>query len=75
MTDVHTLPGLLNAVEFARDRLADRRADARPTVEQNAARAELLDALERYAAALDAAHRPLPYRLRDELRLRRALGV
>ncbi len=38
-----------------------------------AAQGELLAALESYAAALESVHRPLPYRLRDELRLYRAL--
>ncbi len=38
------------------------------------ARANLLAALEVYAAALESTGRPLPYRLRDELHLQRRMS-
>lgn len=67
------LPALLRAVNTARDQLTEQRAERRTPNEQSAARMALLDALEAYANALEATHRPVPYALRDELRLRRAL--
>jgi hypothetical protein len=40
----------------------------------HAAHESLLEAMERYAAALSVRHLPLPARLRDELRLQRRIG-
>lgn len=60
-------------VSVARDRLeAGRRAGARRYVEQ-ALRADLLAALESYAAIIAAAGAPLSYRMRAEIELYRQL--
>jgi len=69
------LKRLSAAVERAREHLATERA-ASPTPGSNggSARGELLDALERYVDALARAGRPVPYRLRDELRLNRGIS-
>ena len=42
-----------------------------PIRNSSSARAELLSALEAYAASLTNHGRPIPYALRDELRIRR----
>ena len=60
---------LWNKVVKARSVVAAQRhlPMRRPSI----ARAELLSALEAYAASLTDRGRPIPYALRDELRLRR----
>jgi hypothetical protein len=72
-------PGALwEAVLRARRVLADQRLDP-PGPFVTEAREGLLDALEEYAESLVAAGRPIPYLLRDELRIqqrtvRRSIG-
>jgi hypothetical protein len=70
------LAALLSQSVVARDGLADAlrtRGPAQRLVP--AARARLLAALEAYASALDARNLPIPRRLRDDLRLQRALAT
>jgi len=72
---VSELPGLLDDVSSARNHLADERgAGSALAAYTLAARANLLAALEVYAAALESTGRPLPYRLRDELHLQRRMS-
>jgi hypothetical protein len=72
---VSELPGLLDEVSNARDHLADERGAGSALAAYTAsARANLLAALEVYAAALEATGRPLPYRMRDELHLQRRMS-
>ena len=71
--ETHRLPALLMALHRARSTFEDERGVRPPTPALLSARVELLHALEQYIAGLEAARRPVPYRLRDELRLRRAL--
>ena len=72
---VSELPGLLDEVNSARNHLADERgAGSALAAYTQAARADLLAALEKYAAALESTGRPLPYRLRDELHLQRRMN-
>ena len=69
------IPALLTAIDTARERLQvelEQRAAGSREAEQ--ARHALVLALEGYAAALAAAHLPMPYRLHAELRLQRGLG-
>jgi hypothetical protein len=66
---------LLRAVRTARSDVEDAR-HARPTPGSNLAAAEqrlLLSALERYVAALTSHGNPVPYRLRDEMAMYRAM--
>lgn len=58
------------AVLSARAALALQR-QASPSPAMAAARSELLRALEAYVACLVARGRPVPYAMRDELRLQR----
>ena len=63
---------LLQDVLDARRALAeDRRAPTGPKGSSGAARGDLLCALDAYTAALASRHLPVPYALRDELRIQR----
>ena len=67
---------LLEAITTARARLdATRAAPGGHRSARGDAQRDMLAALERYASALNEAGRPLPYRLRDELRLYRGLDL
>jgi hypothetical protein len=66
------LTQLLGDVHAARRRLDSARHDKR-VAEQQPLRQALLDALEAYAGALEAAGAPLPHRLRTEIGLYRGL--
>jgi hypothetical protein len=73
---LHTdLTGLLDDVNRARTALERVRGSA-PQARMSTldARAHLLLALEAYADGLASQHCPLPYKLRDELRLHRQLA-
>lgn len=69
------LSALLRAVCTARSDVEDaRHATASPRSSQAAAeQRELLAALEQYAAALAHHGRPMPYRMRDEMAMYRAM--
>lgn len=69
------LSALLRAVSAARSDVEHaRRTKASPSSSAVAAGQRLLlEALERYAAALADRGRPLPYRLRDEMAMYRAM--
>lgn len=58
----------------ARAALAAERSRPNGWTAATDARADLLRALETYAATLLARHRPIPYALRDEIRLRQRLS-
>lgn len=62
---------LWTRVEEARVALADLRCSKPNTLHDARARAECLEALQAYADCLVAQNRPVPYALRDELRLMR----
>ena len=62
---------LWTRVEQARLVLADLRCRKPNTVQHAQSRVECLDALQEYADCLVAQRRPVPYALRDELRLMR----
>ena len=64
---------LWRAVVEARAALAKERAGPQRAATAEV-RAELLDALEAYVACLHAQHRPIPYALRDELRIQQLLS-
>jgi hypothetical protein len=68
------LDQLLLDLRAARRVLARERGPVRQVTEWTAAQATLLTALEAYAAALTTAGHPLPYRMRDELAMRRCLA-
>ncbi len=71
-----TLEALFDELVRARDIiLAARRVPARNQVELRHARHDLVLALEAYTYALAAVGRPVPYALRDELRLQRGLDA
>lgn len=70
---VAALPALLHEVQEARVGLSAQRQVGHRHTDLPVARAALLAALERYADALVASGRPVPYRLRDELQLLREL--
>ena len=61
---------LWRSVLDARARLADARHQAQGTSAQ-AAREDLLRALEAYVKSLEARRHPVPYAIRDELRIQR----
>ena len=63
------LSPLLHEMLSARRLLEDRRHVAAGTYLVEEARERMLSALERYTAALDTLCLPVPYALRDELRL------
>jgi hypothetical protein len=70
------LDSLLRRVHEARSRLdLQRAAPMKRHTSTVDARRELLAALESYAAALESAGRPVPYRIRDELHLYRGLDL
>lgn len=77
MTDQKSwdLSALLRAVRAARSELEDaRRAKASPGSSTVAAEQRLLlAALEQYAAGLTHHGRPMPYRMRDEMTIYRAM--
>jgi hypothetical protein len=67
---VNPLVMLLNDVVTARATLAQQRRIHQITLQPNGpARAAMLSALEAYTAALGVRRLPVPYALRDELRL------
>jgi hypothetical protein len=68
------LAHLQREVHTARGVLADRRHGERNPAGVDDARAALLSALEDYTAALERERLPVPYALRDELRLARGCG-
>lgn len=72
-TAVTRLPALLLNLHRARSALADERGVQQQPHAALGARNALLDALQDYIDGLESACRPVPYRLRDELRLRQAL--
>ena len=65
---------LLSEVREARKLVARERGPARQPTESTLAQARLLNALEAAAAALECAGHPVPYRMRDELAMRRRLA-
>ena len=65
---------LWNAVLAARDALAHER-HLHQRQSEPSARAALLEALEAYVRSLDERGHPVPYALRDELRLQRLTSV
>lgn len=70
----HTPADLWRAVLVARDALAhERHLRQRPS--EPSARAALVEALEAYVRSLDERGHPVPYALRDELRLQRLTSV
>jgi len=72
---MHHLSALRRAVDGARSEVEEaRRGKARPgSSAADPAQRSLLAALEQYAAALTRHGRPVPYRLRDELAMYRAM--
>jgi hypothetical protein len=68
------LPRLLAELQAARLALARERGPARHVPEWTLAQATLLSALEAYAEGLATAGHPVPYRMRDELAMRRRLA-
>lgn len=69
------LDRLLSDLRDARRALSVERGPRRQRAEETLAQANLLAALNAYSAALTAAGHPLPYKLRDELHLRRQLAA
>lgn len=68
------LNDLLNDVVRARDTVCKvRRVPMTSRVEAGHARHDLVVALEAYTSFLEGLGRPVPYALRDELRLQRSL--
>lgn len=67
----HELTHLLHDVLDARRAIADHRGGS--PHEGVAARSRMLSALETYTTALESQHLPVPYALRDELRIYRRL--
>jgi hypothetical protein len=68
------LDQLLAELRAARQLVAQERGPGRQVNEWTMAQATLLSALEAYAAGLTSAGHPLPYRMRDELAMRRRLA-
>ena len=76
-SDPGSLPSparLWNAVLVARDALAHERHQHQRPFEPSA-RVALLEALEAYVSSLDERGHPVPYALRDDLRLQRLACV
>ena len=74
MTEQEQLSAHLRDIALARERLDEaRRVGARST-EVNPLRAELLAALEGYAAAITRLGAPVPHRIHSEIELYRGLG-
>lgn len=68
------LNDLLGDVRRARDAICEvRREQATSRAEVGNARHDLVAALEAYTSCLQGLGRPVPYALRDELRLQRSL--
>lgn len=67
------LEARVSGVQAARARLIEARGAAPRNWDSQAARDELLDALELLAAAMAGAGAPLPYRLHAEIELYRKL--
>ena len=66
---------LIDALRLAHSQVdALRRVAGSQHVAAAAAQRELLGALEKYVEAIGRAGRPVPYRLRDELAMHRALA-
>ncbi len=65
---------LLKDVVDARERVTHRRGVQVNRDRDLAARSELLAALEAYVAALEALHLPVPYAMRDELRIQQRVA-
>jgi hypothetical protein len=61
-------------LQAARQALAQERCPTRQVAEWTLAQATLLSALEAYADGLATAGHPVPYRMRDELAMRRRLA-
>ena len=75
METVGSLRDLLTEVVLARGALVrQRRRTPVVRLDLGVAQARLADALRAYQNALDSEGAPIPYRLRDELRLLEALG-
>lgn len=68
------LDRLLADLRVARQSVARERGAGRQITEWTLAQASLLSALEAYAAGLASAGHPVPYRMRDELAMRRRLA-
>ena len=73
-SDPQRLEDLRRKVERARSALRRCRGVQRDKAEHERCRADLVEALQEYAALAAATGTPLPYRLRDELRLYGALS-
>jgi hypothetical protein len=69
------LERLLADLCLARSGVARERSATRQVTEVTPAAEALLAALEAFAAGLETAGRPIPYRLRDELFLQRRLSA
>ena len=76
MSDTGSLTVLLRDLNAARVRhAAQRRRVGRLPDDVAHTRADLLHALQTYTEALESRGLPVPYRLRDELRVRRRVGA
>jgi hypothetical protein len=73
--EVPDLAGLLVRLVDARTHMERVRRPPSERQETALARHKLIDALEAYTAGLTTLHAPVPYRLRDELRLNRAVDT
>jgi hypothetical protein len=69
-----SLEQLMANLRAARVVVSRERSASRHVTEWTLAQANLLTALEEYAAGLQAAGHPLPYRVRDELFMHRQLA-
>ncbi|MDQ3616736.1 MAG: hypothetical protein M3393_08960 [Actinomycetota bacterium] len=73
-SECETLAVLLQQVVEARAHLSqERRRSATSTAPHESARAQVLVALKAYTAALAVQRLPIPYALRDELRMQQIL--
>jgi hypothetical protein len=68
------LAPLLKRVVEARALVSRRRDTQVHRDDDLAARAELLAALEAYASALESLHLPVPYAMRDEMRIQQRVA-
>jgi hypothetical protein len=74
-TDDDSLEGLQEQLAAARESVQSQRSGPQPLPSRRRiATADLLACLEAFVAALRARRLPIPPRIRDELRLRRALS-
>jgi len=69
-----SLEQLTTNLRAARVQVSRERSASRHVTEWTLAQANLLTALEEYAAGLQSAGHPLPYRVRDELFMHRQLA-